>query len=1036
MTLYTVDSWRRARSGMLLALCVGLMALGASCTTDEAAATDAGSDGGYSGGGGGEDGGGGGGEDGGAVADAPDGTVAGFSVESVTPSQGSALGNEDVVIAGTGFADGVMVFFGGAPAAVTGVTPDTIAVRTPFAIAGVVDVRVELEGQSVVVEGGFEYKPVPINFLDATAEKLVGEAVDGTWAEAADVDGDGDLDLLQAVRMAPMRLFINAGDATFTDESVVRMPQEPLEEPVAFAVADLDGDGAPDIYVATGGGQQDRVYKNFGAGIFVDVTGTVLVPQPATSTGAVAADLDGDGDIDVAVSGGKDGEAGPGNRILRNNGAGLLQDTTVESLPGAGFPATGIAGADVDGDGDTDLMLTAAEAPCRLYLNDGLGTFVLASPDALPSITAPQAHTPAFGDLTGDGSTDIYVPTAAQDLLLRNDGTGRFKDLADVMLPPGDSESTNAVVADLDLDGHGDVLVGTQDVGLRVFRNDGQGRMFDYTAKVPGGSAGGPCPRVVAADLDGDGDIDLFLSRDASAPSQLLLNRVPSPDEDADGDNVLDAADNCPGTYNPGQEDKGPATVSIVIESTTNPAEEVLLDGEVLFASDVWTERSAVTRDVTPGKHVIVKKLTVGAENNGTLLSVWDETTQVVMASTHAGAWRSIGTEPPEGYTEVGFDASAWGSTQLVAAYGAEPFGEIEGWVDTDAQWIWPSGEAAETFWIRIEVDILGGADGVGEACDTCPGMYNPGQQDADADGVGDLCDNCPSTPNPNQSDEDGDGLGDLCDNCASDPNPDQEDVGEQDVVVSIESATDDAEKVWLDDELLFDTTTWNVRNHAERALGPGKHVIGKQILDTGGSAGTLLSVMRKSDGTTLVRSDPAWPWKATDVEPLAEWLAPGFDVGTWGGVDLIAPYGDPPWNLIEGWIDTEASWIWPTVGGPGPFWIRVELTIPEKAPDGVGDACDNCPYTSNMSQEDGDEDGVGNLCDVCPTKPDPDQADGDGDTRGDACDNCPGKPNAEQLDGDLDGVGDACDNCPTVPNPGQEDGDGDGVGDACPPTP
>lgn len=55
--------------------------------------------------------------------------------------------------------------------------------------------------------------------------------------------------------------------------------------------------------------------------------------------------------------------------------------------------------------------------------------------------------------------------------------------------------------------------------------------------------------------------------------------------------------------------------------------------------------------------------------------------------------------------------------------------------------------------------------DGIGNACDNCPGAFNADQHDGDGDGIGDACDNCPALANPLQTDTDGDGLGDGCDN-------------------------------------------------------------------------------------------------------------------------------------------------------------------------------------------------------------------------------------------------------------------------------
>jgi Thrombospondin type 3 repeat len=149
---------------------------------------------------------------------------------------------------------------------------------------------------------------------------------------------------------------------------------------------------------------------------------------------------------------------------------------------------------------------------------------------------------------------------------------------------------------------------------------------------------------------------------------------------------------------------------------------------------------------------------------------------------------------------------------------------------------------------------------------------------------------------------------------------------------------------------------------------------------------------------------------------------------------------------------------------------------------DGICDAVDNCPIDPNAGQEDSDFDGIGDACDPCVDDPsyydfdgdgfcsnsglcpsgcdncyftyNPDQADGDGDGIGDACDNCPADANPSQQDSDFDGFGDACDtcigygaadsdadslcdpidNCPNDPNPFQEDADSDGIGDACDP--
>ena len=130
---------------------------------------------------------------------------------------------------------------------------------------------------------------------------------------------------------------------------------------------------------------------------------------------------------------------------------------------------------------------------------------------------------------------------------------------------------------------------------------------------------------------------------------------------------------------------------------------------------------------------------------------------------------------------------------------------------------------------------------------------------------------------------------------------------------------------------------------------------------------------------------------------------------------------------------------------------ICPEGLCPDGDADGVCDADDNCPATSNPGQSDRDHDGAGDACDDCI------DVDGDGSCEddGDGPDNCPEVANADQSDGDGDGRGDACDfctdgdgdgygdpdyplntcwpdNCPDIYNDVQADADGDGIGDLC----
>ncbi len=110
------------------------------------------------------------------------------------------------------------------------------------------------------------------------------------------------------------------------------------------------------------------------------------------------------------------------------------------------------------------------------------------------------------------------------------------------------------MLADLDLDGHLDAVVVERPGRLRLYRNDGTGRLFDYSGEIAGNSADLRTADVAVGDLDGDGDDDIFVSHEDFSRTALLVSWSPLPDDDQDGDGVPDSVDSCPSAANPGQE--------------------------------------------------------------------------------------------------------------------------------------------------------------------------------------------------------------------------------------------------------------------------------------------------------------------------------------------------------------------------------------------------------------------------------------------------------------------------------------------------
>jgi hypothetical protein len=271
-------------------------------------------------------------------------------------------------------------------------------------------------------------------FVDGTAGRIVSPgAIDNHAIDLADIDGDGDLDLLAANEdLLPNLVYRNNGAGVFTDISATALPPNAFDTKNQV-IADFDGDGDLDWLTIDFGGC--HFYENGGAGVFVDATATRLLGVSNTLgdewlTMPKAADLDGDGDLDVLAP----GVAG----LLRNQNGALSPFPT--QLPALAAEPHWLA--DVDGDGDLDLFATNGT---RLFLNQGNATFVAAPATALPN--AAGARYGCF-DVDRDGDVDVFAATG----LLLNNGTGLF-----TFAPAGQVVAAGlqlaAVAADYDGDG-------------------------------------------------------------------------------------------------------------------------------------------------------------------------------------------------------------------------------------------------------------------------------------------------------------------------------------------------------------------------------------------------------------------------------------------------------------------------------------------------------------------------------------------------------------------------------------------------------
>ncbi|MGE0712400.1 MAG: FG-GAP-like repeat-containing protein [Planctomycetota bacterium] len=175
-------------------------------------------------------------------------------------------------------------------------------------------------------------------------------------------------------------------------------------------------------------------------------------------------------------------------------GLGLIAPPAEPIALPAGDPVA-LAAADLDGDGDQDLLVVTGQAPSYPLLNDGKGGF-----QPGPALDA-AADAVWLGDLTGDGKPDlVLLREGAGATLWRDEGGGRFAGLG----APLGTSPLDLCLADLDRDGDLDLVLAEREGPAATYLNDGKG------AFAPGPSLGAG-RRVATGDFDGDGALDVAL---------------------------------------------------------------------------------------------------------------------------------------------------------------------------------------------------------------------------------------------------------------------------------------------------------------------------------------------------------------------------------------------------------------------------------------------------------------------------------------------------------------------------------------------
>jgi hypothetical protein len=411
---------------------------------------------------------------------------------------------------------------------------------------------------------GLAYKQPPHLQADFTVQPLLPylPSAHGPAIAVGDVNGDGldDIYVGGAAGIAG-KLLIQQKDGSFRESG----EGQPWETDKAYddwsaVFFDANGDGRPDLYVASGSYiettssplLQDRLYVNRGDGKFA--RDFRALPPMLTSKSVVrVGDFNSDGRPDVFVGGRLTPRKYPyptRSYILRNDGGGHFTDVTQEVAPNLITPGgmiTDAAWVDFDGDGHLDLVTVGEWMPIQFLKNDGSRFADVSQSTQLPP-SRGWWQSIAIGDFDGDGRPDIvagnlglnYTYTTSKDTtfeIYASSFTGnqrtdvvvaeRIKDISYPLMglaPLGQSIYTTAVrfptfgsFAGASLN----QLLGREQLSQAlhyeadtfasvVLRNEGGGKF--RMSELPSLAQISPVKGIVVRDVDGDGHLDLIVA--------------------------------------------------------------------------------------------------------------------------------------------------------------------------------------------------------------------------------------------------------------------------------------------------------------------------------------------------------------------------------------------------------------------------------------------------------------------------------------------------------------------------------------------